>query len=384
MSHRVYITNQAIISCAGANTAKNLAAFEAGKSHFSQLEGLSAGILPEETRLELESLSQDSRTRGHDPVTKLALLAARQLQEARGEIPDSWACIIGSSRGATQSLEQGISAFYRQGTVDAKTSPVTTANSLPSAVARFLGLSGLHFSISAACSTGMHAAGVAFSFIRSGMLDGAIAGGSECAVTPFTLAMLNRTRVYTRKSATEDWPHCPLHPQRSGMVLGDGAALLTMERTPSQSGVEVLAYAGASESIGLTGVSPEGQALQLAIQRALKEANLSCDDIDFIVGHGASTSKGDDAELQCYKKVFGDNYPPLIFHKWLTGHTLGAAGAISLGLAAWHLQSGKLSFHPYFPQLDWENEKRYRGQLKTALVVSLGFGGNAAAMILRR
>lgn len=384
MSHRVYISGRSLITCVGLDEEQTLHALTVGKTLFQSLEGLPVGLLRADTLHELGMLEQSSLSRGHDPVTKLAVVAALQLQKLYGPIPSSWGCLLGSSRGATHSLELAIEDFSTRKIVDAKTSPVTTANSLPSTVAKVLDLSGLHYSVSAACSTSLHAVGSGFALLKAGIIDGAIVGGVECAVTPFTLSILNRARVYSRYPVENPWPHRPLHPDRSGMVLADGAALLCIERRPTDPCVEILAYAGASESSGLTGVSSDGAALQLAILSAIKQSGLKLEDIDLIVGHGASTKKGDQAELACYHKVFGEQRPPLVFHKWLTGHTLGAAGSMSICLAIHHLTTNSLPIHPYFPELDRENSSKCRHHLRTALVVSLGFGGNAAVCILRQ
>jgi 3-oxoacyl-[acyl-carrier-protein] synthase II len=121
----------------------------------------------------------------------------------------------------------------------------------------------------------------------------------------------------------------------------------------------------------------------MAIESVLKQANLKAKDIDLIIGHGASTVKGDSAEIKAYHRIFGDSkMPPIVFHKWLTGHTLGAAGGTSIALAIKHLKSNLISPHPYFQEIDDDNRKRHRPVIERVLVVSLGFGGNAAAIIL--
>ncbi|MFW7377898.1 MAG: beta-ketoacyl synthase N-terminal-like domain-containing protein [Oligoflexus sp.] len=381
---QVFITGRSLISCLGPNEFQSIEAMAAARANFQSLENLPVGLLTEETREAIHNLDQDPLTRGHDRVTKLAVLAARQLAESAGPVPSEYGCIVGSSRGATHSLEKAIEGFSRHESVDAKTSPITTANSLPSTVSKALNLTGLHVALSAACSTGLHAVGMGFAMMKAGILDGAIVGGAECAVTPFTLAILNRARVYSRFTAQDPWPHRPLHPDRNGMVLADGACLLRLERQAHGPCVEVLAFSGCSESKGLTGVSSDGEALQGAIRQVLNLADLKSENIDLIVGHGASTKKGDEAEFACYQAIFGEHRPPIVFHKHLTGHTLGAAGSISVSLGTFHLLSNSLFEHPYLSELDQENAQRRREKLQTVLIVSLGFGGNAAAMILRR
>jgi 3-oxoacyl-(acyl-carrier-protein) synthase len=384
---RVFITGSALLTAAGSGLQCNRQALNRREPVFARWQEHPVAPLAASIREELTALLKEQAYRDHDPVTGLGVLAARQLVVTTAAAREDWGCVVGSSRGPTTLLERHIADFTQRSDCAVKASPTTTANALPSTIQRSLGFYGPHFYVSAACSTGLHAIGTAYALTRSGLAPGFVAGGLEASLTPFTLTMLRRARVYSRAVVDDPWPHKPFHPRRSGMVLGEAAALVGVSRQAepqSVGGVEILAFAGASEPTGLTGVSPDGRALQQAIHQSLQQADLKPDDIDGIVAHGAGTRKGDQAEQTAYERVFGDQLPPLICHKWLVGHTLGAAGAYSVALAVDHLNTGCLPKHPFDPAWDQRNEQRLRGELRRLLVVTLGFGGNAAAMILGR
>lgn len=334
-----------------------------------------------------KSIKQSKRLRRADRAVQLGVLAAREAwAESQLEPGRLCATIIGSSRGATQTIEQEHGRFLERGCTSVQTSPATTAGSLASVVAQELGVNGPVMSVSSACATGLVAIGTAFGLLKAGLAVQALAGGSEASLTAFTRAQLHAVSVLD-PSPSMLFPLRPMHPERNGMVAGEGAAcvaIATHEALREQRQVIPLAriagYGAASESTSATGISPTGEVLIQAVRRAIAYAQIDLSDIDLIVGHGAGTRQGDDAEIRAYDTLFGHKHrPPLTLHKWLTGHMLGASAAHSAALATAHLMTGQVPALPYWDEVDDRVfEPRY------ALITALGFGGIAAALILAR
>ncbi|RYZ52639.1 MAG: beta-ketoacyl synthase, partial [Proteobacteria bacterium] len=290
--------------------------------------------------------------------------------------------MIGSSRGPTEALEKAWARHIGNQRLSPSTSPSTTASSISSVVARDLKLEGPSMALSAACSTGLYALIQGVSSLISHLSHSLIVGGVEAANTDFTLAMLKASRVLASPNSSP-YPCRPGHPDRSGMVLSEGAALLHIETIRrANSKAEIIGWGAATESATLTGVSPEGSALQRAMKNALAIADIDSCDVNLIVGHGAGTFKGDAAEVEAYKAVFED-VPPLVWHKWCSGHMLGASAALSVMLACEHLKSGQLPPHPYMPEDHPMRAGRSLDAGKIALVTSMGFGGSACAVIVK-
>lgn len=379
---KVVIRSKSLISCSGDSLESSWESLWRHSHCFREIRGLPVGLLSEST---IDGIYQIlAREKGYDPLHGLASLAARQLLVNKAYTSKT-GCILGSSRGATTSLQESIIKHADHLDLDARTSPRTTAGSLPASVLREFSLEGLQYSVSAACTSGLHAIGSAFALIKGHIQESIIAGGIEFSANDFTVEMLARAGVYTRVK-NSSWPHMPLHRDRSGMTLSDGAALVLLESVEevNSSEVEIIAYSAASESLTLTGVSSDAKALQKAIKSCLLQAGISREEISFIVAHGASTKKGDAAEYRAIEKIFNSNIPPLIYHKWLLGHSLGAASAMSVVLACKHLETNKLSPHPYLPSIDEINSSKRQKNLNLALILAMGFGGNCAAMIIRR
>ncbi len=356
--------------------------------YYDQRRQYRYGGLPKGALDELRVLLQERVGLDQDYAALMPLLLGRRLLNGQELDRDRCLTIIGSSRGLSQKLTDSYQNFFSGQRLSAKTSPQTTAGTMASLVARNLKLKGLNFTVSAACSSSLHAVGVASMLLRSGLAEYALAGGSEYAANQFSFEMLKSARVFCR-SMHQAYPHRPFASDRSGMVLGSGAAMVLLKaknRSQLSSGdIEILAYQGSSEDAGLTGVSSCGQGLQEAMASCLNQAGLEPEAVDTIVTHGASTVKGDAAELQAYRQVFGPKLPLLQAHKWVSGHTLGAAGAVALSFAWQHLRLQKVHSHPYASELDDYNSGHTGVKtFRHCLVVSMGFGGNQAVALLRR
>ncbi len=379
---RIFITAVEMISPAGWGVHTHLDAFRSEQSPLRNVHGTAEGHLPDFVKNALERLREEKSLKNQDPVTQLAVLLIRSMA-TKSRIPPDFGVIFGSSRGAARHLEAAIAEHLEGRRLHPLTSPTTTASSLPAAIARELGLEGPSLAISAACSTGLHAIIQAAASIRMDMAPGMIAGGAESANTRFTLDMLKEAKVYAEPKGDAEFPCRPGAMDRNGMVLSEGAAAVLLESDPWQAPLgELVGWGAATEKSTLTGISPDGSVLVKAISQALKIAGLQVSDIDLIVGHGAGTQKGDAAEMKAYETLFFDQVP-VVWHKWLLGHMLGASACASVILGLHHLKEGLLPPHPYFPFGDFRRSERRLQSQRHLLVTALGFGGNAAALIVK-
>lgn len=388
----IFLTGRGLVSPAGLTTHDLWDAISRGVPRLVQEPLLGpCGKLPLAAETVIDRVrDQKKALRTADRAVLLGVLAARDayaeaLQAELALDPDTTAVVCGSSRGATATLEREHDAFLERGKVSATTSPHSTQGAFAAAVAQDLGLGGLAVSVSSACTTGLNALGVGAALLEAGQCTAVIAGGAEASLTPFTIAQLRAAGVLA-KAPSALFPCRPLHPERTGLIPGEGAACVVLTQDPRGALARFGGFGSSSEPSTPTGVSPDGLALGRAMRRALNAAELDPADIDLVVGHGASTRQGDAAELNAYRDLFGMKLPPITFHKWATGHMIGASGAVSAVLATLHLATGDVPALPY-----WEQDVPVGG--KTALhltrarhvmVCAMGFGGNASAVIISR
>jgi 3-oxoacyl-[acyl-carrier-protein] synthase II len=376
----IYITRTAVVSPAGWGVERHIAALISGNTPLCETPLGPQGLLPPEVEVDLRRLGEEKSWKHQDRVNRLAVLLVRRLLQDHRTACD-WGVIFGSSRGATHTLEQTWQQFQSGERLPPWTSPVSTASSLPAAIARDLGLQGLSCFLSAACSTSLHTILQGVASLRLGLGTGMIVGGAEAANTRFTLNMLGAAKVLSRESGP--FPCRPGAPQRSGMVLSEGAAAILLEVRPESEPLgAIIGWGAATEQTSLTGVSAEGEVLQRAMVQALTSAGLHVSDVDLIIGHGSGTIKGDAAELAAYEALFGTP-PPLVWHKWVTGHMLGASAAASLVLGLEHLKDASVPGHPYLPHDHPSFAPRQLARAQHALITAMGFGGNACAIIVK-
>lgn len=331
-----------------------------------------------------------------DRTVLLALLAARQATAQAGwttTVQDaSLGVSIGSSRGATGRLEQFHADFLADGVVAAAASPLTTLGNVASWVAYDAGAhGGAVLSHSSTCSSAFQALGNAVAWLRAGLANRFLAGGAEAPLTDFTLAQMRALGIYST-FAPQEWPCRPGAGAPSTFVLGEGAAVFALEcvsRTAltTERARGVLSPLFQLESVGFgfeaipskTGLSPDGQHFQTAMQQALKQANCPPEAVDVVVLHSPGTPAGDAAERRAVAAVFGtENAPQLVSNKWLVGHTLGASAALSLEFALQILTTQTWptpSFATYLAPAPTRPIRRM-------LVNAAGFGGNAASALV--
>src|SRR5688572_4790525 len=350
------------------------------------------GALTEETDAILKALSKEKREfKSLDRSVLMGIHASRQAvsmagwQNSEAEIGIN----IGSSRGAATLLENDWETFRKNGKASPLSSPTTTLGNISSWVAQDLNASGPVISHSITCSTALQALANGFAWLKAGMAEKFLSGGTEAPLTPFTIAQMKALGIYARNEEALPYPCRPHNLEKQNtFVLGEGAAVFALEKLPFSELQNRTEETFILEGIGFgveqikskTGISAEGLHFQKAIQNALKSTDMA-EPIDLAIMHAPGTAAGDAAEMKALEAVFGKgNIPPITNNKFLIGHTLGASGALILEYALYILKNQHYLHFPDFQQ----SVSKSCNTIKRILIVTAGFGGNAAAVVVRK
>ncbi|MFB3819524.1 MAG: beta-ketoacyl synthase [Candidatus Methylomirabilales bacterium] len=272
------------------------------------------------------------------------------------------------------------------------------AHAATAALARMFEATGPTCTVQTACTSSAQAVGEAFRGIRRGQMDRAICGGAECIVSPNQMLMFSLLGVLSTRNDDPERASRPFDAQRDGFVLGEGSAVLVLERMDlaRRRGVPILAelagYGSSCDAYRLTDEDPEGRGAVLAMRRALDSARLSTEDVHYINAHGTSTAMNDRVETTAIKTLFGPRAYriPVSSTKSMVGHTVSAAGAIELVTTILALRDQvfppTINYEYPDPQcdLDYVPNQARPGRLTVALSNSFGFGGHNDSLVVRR
>jgi 3-oxoacyl-[acyl-carrier-protein] synthase II len=392
-SSNLRIRGLSVVSAVGANTADWSAALQSSAASISrpkELGGRSVFSLAASARSLVEEQGRKPTYRKLDRTTLLALAAANSTIARSGKESRIGCVTLGSSRGPTQTLESTYEDFLREeGRVPLLTSPATTAGNLASWVAQSCLFEGDHLSeqhevaaisTSMTCSSAFHSLLVATSFIKANLAQACLFGGAEACLTAYTVAQLEALRIYTTDSGP--WPCRPFCGETSSansVTLGEaaGTALLLPGDTPGQDGdLELLGLGWSMEEIpSATGISHDGAAFQRSMRMAA--AGVHDRAVDAVIAHAPGSLKGDRAELQAIRAVFGDVL--VCTTKHLSGHTYASSGMVSLSLAQALLDSARWQGLPY-PSI--VEPTAHKPGLRVIAINTAGFGGNAITAIV--
>ena len=339
-----------------------------------------AGKIPEVLKAQiLELRNQNPNYSRLDDTVLYAMYVARMAFKKAGWKPGSDIGVnIGSSRGATALFEKYHQEYLASGHSTTLASPNTTLGNIASWVAQDLQSSGPEISHSITCSTALHAVLNAVAWLRSGMAEKFVVGGSEAALTDFTLAQMKALKIYSRLGNPYPCRALDWDKSQNTMVLGEGAAVACLEREESDNALAYIGGIGFATEV-LThpaSLSAEGNCLKRSMEMAI--GDIPKEAIDVVVMHAPGTLKGDLSELEAVEKVFGGQLPALTSNKWKIGHTFGASGMFSLEMAILMLREQQFFGVPYSTNLKPLSAINY------VLVNAVGFGGNAVSILLQK
>ncbi len=339
-------------------------------------------FLPNELAEEVEKLRLSSQKwKNLDSSVLYAVLSARAAVVVSGWKKGADIGInIGSSRGATNLFEKHYDHFLKNGRAETLASPNTTLGNISSWVAQDLRSTGPEISHSVTCSTGLHSVLNGVAWLQSGLCDKFLAGGSEAALTPFTIAQMQAMKIYASEEKEYPCRALDMSKEKNSMILGEGAAMLCMENGSRENAIaEITGIGYATEELKHSvSISANGEGFQRSMKMAL--GNLPPAEIDAVVMHAPGTIKGDASEVNAINAIFGEQLPAMTSNKWKIGHTFGASGLLSLELAVMMLQHQEFIPVP-FSKL---SNKRLPKRLKNVLVNAVGFGGNSVSVLVCR
>lgn len=351
-------------------------------AHFLDHNSTLVAQLDDDSKHVVEALKQsESKYKFLDKTVLYAIEASRKaIQNAGWTSNDVFGINIGSSRGATDLFEKHYRDYLETGKAQTLTSPTTTLGNISSWVAHDLQSSGPEISHSITCSTALHALLNGVAWLRSGMADKFLVGGSEAPLTDFTIAQMRALKIYSRDENTYPCRALDLEKTQNTLILGEGAAICCLEIGKKENAlafVEGIGYATEILEHNIS-ISAEAICFQKSMQMALENTNLS--QVDAIVMHAPGTKAGDLTEYKAIQKVFGTDLPMLTTNKWKIGHTFGASGMLSIEMAILMMQHQKFIGVPYLAiPFRVPNPDRV---IKKVMVNSVGFGGNAVSVLL--
>ncbi|MFS4454634.1 beta-ketoacyl synthase N-terminal-like domain-containing protein [Maribacter sp. 2304DJ31-5] len=340
--------------------------------------------------------TSDGKYNRLDESVLYAIAASRKaVQNAGWAKNKDFGINIGSSRGATGLFEKYHKQFMDTKNTPTPASPTTTLGNISSWVAHDLGTQGPEISHSITCSTALHALLNGVAWLRGGMAEKFLVGGSEAPLTDFTIAQMQALKIYADSenpshelagpfdTARGKFGHSypsrafDLDKKKNSMILGEGAATICLQKGIHENTLAVIEGVGyATEPLEHNvSISADAECFQRSMNMALGKNKPET--VDVIVMHAPGTIKGDSTEFNAIKKVFCNKLPFLTTNKWKVGHTFGASGMLNVELAILmllHQQAIKVPFVTY----DTTPEKIGR-----IMVNAVGFGGNAVSILLR-
>ncbi|MDR0781599.1 MAG: beta-ketoacyl-[acyl-carrier-protein] synthase family protein [Pseudomonadales bacterium] len=407
MKRRVAVTGLGLVSPLGHEPAAFFARLMAGESAVRRLET----EFVEQLDAKLAAFVGDfdplahfpkSKANSLDRVTQFALVAARgALTDAKldleAENRERIGIYLGTGMGGSSSIEEGYVRLYRDKLNRLKPFTVLMAmnNAAGAQVALDFGLNGPSMTFSTACSSSTVAIGEAARLIRHGYADVMLAGGSEALLTYGTIKAWEALRTLAEADPANPAASCkPFAANRTGLVLGEGAAIVVLEdyaRAQARGAhiyAEIIGYGSSSDSLHITQPSAAGQAR--AMRLALDEAGIAITELDYINAHGTGTKLNDATETAAIKLVGGAQIP-VSSTKSMHGHLMGAAGAVEFVACMMALETQGLPPTAHLDQSDPECDLDYiphRGRhnvpVRTVMSNSFAFGGTSGVLIARK
>jgi 3-oxoacyl-[acyl-carrier-protein] synthase II len=409
LDRRVVVTGLGLVTPLGTGVEKNWQALLAGRSGIAQITRFDITNYPCQFAGEVRDFNPEEwiekkEIKKMDLFIQYAMASAEQaMRQSQFKIsPDNAervGVIIGVGIGGLSTMEEYHKVILEGGLrrVTPFFIPKLIANLAPGQIGIKYGARGVNLATTSACASGSHAIGEAYRMIRHRYLDSAIVGGAEAAITPLGVGGFVAARALSTRNDDPEAASRPFDRERDGFVIAEGAAAMVIEERESAIArkanilAEIVGYACNSDAYHITSPSPNGEGAARCMQMCLETSDLSPTDVDYINAHGTSTPQGDVAETQAIKKVFGEHAAKLAVSstKSMTGHTLGAAGAIESVYTVLALREGVVppTINYEYPDpecdLDYVPNKARNASIRVALNNSFGFGGANTTIAFR-
>ena len=410
--HRVVITGAGLLTPIGNDVDASWSALLEGKSGagpitlFELTDDYEVRFACEVKGFAPENYMEKKEAKRMDRYAQFALAAAVEAVNNSGlgdqldKIDkDRIGVVIASGIGGIATFEDQARVMLEKG--PKRLSPFFIPMFIPDIAAGHVsmrwGFRGPNYCTVSACASSAHGVGDAFRIIQRGDADAMVVGGAEATVTPMAVAGFTNMKALSTRNDSPETASRPFDATRDGFVMGEGAGVLILEslehaqKRGANIIAEVVGYGMSGDAYHLTAPAPEGAGAQIAIRAALKDARLQPTDVDYLNAHGTSTPMNDLNETLATKAVFGDHAYQLVMGstKSMTGHMLGAAGAVETiisALACRHcIIPPTINFSTPDPacDLNYAHNKRVEKEVKVALSNSFGFGGHNVCLAVR-
>jgi len=409
LKHRVVVTGMGVVTALGSDLDTFWSNLVAGKSGVSRIESFDASEFPTQIAAEIKDFNPEAymdkkEARRMDRFVQLAVaastLAMRDagLEPGTNIDPERVGVMVGSGIGGLSTWEEQHTILLEKGPkrVSPFFIPMMIANMASGQISMITGAKGPNSTAVTACATGTHSIGDSFKLIQRGDADAMICGGAEAAIRPTGIAGFCAMRAMSTRNDEPEKASRPFDIDRDGFVMGEGSGVLVLEslehalKRGAPIYAEVIGYGMSGDAYHMTEPDPDGAAR--CMKRALKDAGIEPEAIDYINAHGTSTPIGDRSETTAIKLAFGDHAYKLAVSstKSMTGHLLGAAGGIEAVILALTLKNGviapTINLENPDPEcdLDYVPNAARKADVRTALSNSFGFGGHNATIVMRK
>lgn len=408
MSECVVITGVGTISPLGltvAETWQNLVNGVSGVgpiTHFDP-DGLLVKIACEVKNFDPEKYISAREARRRSRFEHFAVAAAREaIQQSGLDLnkidPGRVGVVISSAIGGVQAFSDAVSqAEEGPRRISPFTIPMLMSNGAAGMVSIDYGFQGPSLSVASACASGADGLGMALLMLQAGIIDIAIAGASEATITPVGVAAFDRLGAMSRRNDDYSCTPQPFDLERDGLVMGEGAAVLVLERESHarSRGADILAelagYGSSADAYHITAPMEDGHGGAQAIRRALDSARINPEEVDYINAHGTATPLNDISETRAIKTAFGDlaYNIPVSSTKSMTGHMMGATGAMEAVFCVQTVRENivppTINYYVPDPECDLDYVPNQARQLPVRVAVSnaFGFGGHNAVLVIR-
>jgi 3-oxoacyl-[acyl-carrier-protein] synthase II len=411
MKRRVVVTGLGALTPVGNDVATTWRSLLEGKSGSAPITKFDASTFPVKFAAEVKAFDpmqymDRKEAKRADQYTQYAVAAAVQAMtdagfgDSNGYDPDRTGVILGSGIGGLKSFEEQHDVYRERGPgkISPFFIPMFIADIAAGIVSMRFNAKGPNYATVSACATSAHAIGDAFRTIQYGDADVMITGGAEATVTPMAIGGFANMNALSERNDSPATASRPFDQTRDGFVMGEGAGVVVLEeleharRRGARIYAEIVGYGATGDAYHLTAPAPEGEGAQRAMKRAMQDAGLGPEGVQYINAHGTSTPANDKNETSAIKAVFGDRAKDINVSstKSSTGHMLGAAGAVEFIVSTLVVRDGVIPPTINYGTPDPECDLNYtpntavKRTVDAALSNSFGFGGHNVSLAVRR
>lgn len=409
VEERIVITGMGTVNPLGLSVAESWRSAVNGVSGVGPItlfdsSRLAVHIACEVKGFQPEHFMEAKDARRRDRFEQFAAAAAREAiqqsgLEADGINPARVGVVISSAIGGISATKDSLLTLLNEGPrrISPFAIPMLMSNGAAGMVSIDYGFRGPSLSVASACASGVDGIGMAWMLLKAGAIDAAIAGASEATITEIGVATFDRVGAMSRRNEDYSMTPAPFDLNRDGLVMGEGAAVLVLERESHarRRGAEILAelagYAATADAYHITAPAEDGSGGAAAIRNALASAHLNPEDVGYINAHGTATELNDISETRAIKAALGEQayHIPVSSTKSMTGHMMGATGALETIFCVQAVREGCLppTIHYQTPDprcdLDYVPNQAREVKVSVALNNAFGFGGHNSVLVVR-